>query len=166
MKTLIDTPLFNLFAAYTNGTERAAGELSAAYEDFGNLLAELPQDEDPMRRLRRLNYTRIELAFMQRICNGMPRAAAHIIRCIHRQDAGTAGCGSGNDKGFVQAWRFVVRIEDGNGAGKQWKKSRRYADLERYGQRPDRTGGGTDGCRSDRDGGRQGAESGGCYPGI
>lgn len=51
MKTLTETLLFNLFAAYMNGTEQAAGELPAAYENFVGLLAELPQDEDLMRRL-------------------------------------------------------------------------------------------------------------------
>ena len=79
MKTLIETPLFNLLAAYMNGTEQAAGELPVAYENFADLLAELPQDEDLMKRLRRLNYTRIELAFMQRICNGMPDEGRHVL---------------------------------------------------------------------------------------
>ena len=79
MKTLINTSLFNLFTAYINGTERAAGELPAAYENFVDLLAELPQDEDLMKRLRRLNYTKIELAFMQRICNGMPKGQRHVL---------------------------------------------------------------------------------------
>lgn len=41
------------------------GELPAAYDSFVTLLAELPQDEDRIKQLRRLNYTRIELAFMQ-----------------------------------------------------------------------------------------------------
>ena len=79
MKTLINTSLFNLFAAYMNGTERAAGELPAAYENFVDLLAELPQDEDLMKRLRRLNYTKIELAFMQRTCNGMLEGQRHVL---------------------------------------------------------------------------------------
>ena len=79
MKTLINTSLFNLFAAYINGTERAAEELPAAYENFVDLLAELPQDEDLMKRLRRLNYTKIELAFMQRICNGMQEGQRHVL---------------------------------------------------------------------------------------
>lgn len=79
MKALIDTPLFNLFAAYMNGTEQAAGELPAAYENFADFLAELPQDECLMRRLRRLNYTKIELAFMQRICNGMAEGQRHVL---------------------------------------------------------------------------------------
>lgn len=79
MKTLTDTPLFNLFAVYMNGTEKAAGELPAAYENFVDLLAELPQDEDPMKQLRRLNYTRIELAFIQCSYNGIPEEQRHIL---------------------------------------------------------------------------------------
>ena len=79
MKTLINTSLFNLFAAYINGKEHAAGELPAAYENFVGLLAELPQEEDLMKRLRRLNYTKIELAFMQRICNDMAEEQRHVL---------------------------------------------------------------------------------------
>lgn len=79
MKTLTETPLFNLFAAYMNGIEQAAGELPAAYENFVDLLAGLPQDEDLMKRIRRMNYTKIELAFMQRICNGMPQERRHVL---------------------------------------------------------------------------------------
>lgn len=79
MKTLINTPLFNLFTAYINGTEHAAEELPAAYENFVGLLEELPQDEDLMKRLRRLNYTKIELAFMQRICNDMAEKQRHVL---------------------------------------------------------------------------------------
>lgn len=65
MRTLIDTPLFSLFASYLNGMKTATDNLASAYENFALLLAELPQDEDRMKQLRRLNYTRIELAFMQ-----------------------------------------------------------------------------------------------------
>lgn len=65
MRTLIDTPLFNLFASYLNGMKTAAANLASAYENFATLLAALPQDEDRIKQLRRLNYTRIELAFMQ-----------------------------------------------------------------------------------------------------
>lgn len=79
MKTLINTSLFNLFAACMNGTEHAAEELPAAYENFVDLLAELPQEEDLMKRLRRLNYTKIELAFMQRICNDMTEKQRHVL---------------------------------------------------------------------------------------
>ncbi len=79
MKTLIDTPLFNLFAAYINGEEHVAEELPAAYESFVDLLVELPLDEDLMKQLRRLNYTKIELAFMQRICNDMPEEQRHVL---------------------------------------------------------------------------------------
>lgn len=79
MKTLINTSLFNLFAACMNGTEHAAEELPAAYENFVDLLAELPQEEDLMKRLRRLNYTKIELVFMQRICNDMAEKQRHVL---------------------------------------------------------------------------------------
>mgnify|MGYP000112760886 CR=1 FL=1 len=79
MNALIDTPLFKLFAAYINGSEHMAENLPAAYENFVDLLTELPQDEELMKRLRRLNYTKIELAFMQRICNGMPERQRHVL---------------------------------------------------------------------------------------
>ena len=46
-------------------------DLPAAYDDFANQLAELSQDEDRMKLLRRLNYTKIELFFMQQTCNVM-----------------------------------------------------------------------------------------------
>ena len=65
MRTLIDTPLFNLFASYLNGMKSAPANLAPAHKNFAILLAELPQDEDRIKQLRRLNYTRIELAFMQ-----------------------------------------------------------------------------------------------------
>lgn len=68
MRTLMDTSLFKLFASYLNGMELAAGELPAAYENFVNLLAELPQEE-AVKQLRRLNFTRIELAFMKNALN-------------------------------------------------------------------------------------------------
>ena len=54
-----------MFASYLNGMKTAAANLAPAYENFAILLAELPQDEDRIKQLRRLNYTRIELAFMQ-----------------------------------------------------------------------------------------------------
>lgn len=41
MKTLIETPLFNFFASYLNGSEPVAGELPAAYDHFVTSLAEL-----------------------------------------------------------------------------------------------------------------------------
>ena len=166
MKTLINTSLFNLFTAYINGTERAVEELPAAYENFVDLLAELPQEEDLMKRLRRLNYTKIELAFMQRICNDMPEEQRHVLYDVF----------IGKALALLDAEAEMIKdsfrqqhngwIEDGDSAGKQWQESCHQTDLERHGQRPDRTGGGTDGCRSDRDGGRQGVESGGCHPGI
>lgn len=79
MKALIDTPLFKLFVAYINSTEHMAEKLPAAYENFVDLLAELPQDEKLMRWLRQLNYTKIELVFMQRICCSMAEGQRHVL---------------------------------------------------------------------------------------
>lgn len=53
-------------------------DLPAAYDDFANQLAELSQDEDRMKLLRRLNYTKIELSFMQQTCNVM-EGGRHIL---------------------------------------------------------------------------------------
>lgn len=79
MKTLIETPLFNLFASYINDSGTSAGELPAAYDHFVDRLGELSQDEDLTGQLRRLNYTKIELAFMQRTCDGMSEEHRHIL---------------------------------------------------------------------------------------
>lgn len=65
MKTLVETPLFNLFASYMNGTGASAGELPAAYDGFVDRLATLSPEGDLTGHLRRLNYTKIELAFMR-----------------------------------------------------------------------------------------------------
>ena len=79
MKTLIETPLFNFFASYLNGSEPTAGELPAAYDHFVTSLAELSQDGELTGQLRRLNYTKIELAFMQQTCNGMTETHRHVL---------------------------------------------------------------------------------------
>lgn len=79
MKTLVETSLFNLFASYTNGAGPAAGELSAAYNDFVNCLATLSSAGDLTGQLRRLNYTKIELAFMRQACNGMAEDCRNIL---------------------------------------------------------------------------------------
>lgn len=78
MRTLTNTLLFNMFTSYMTGSELMPVELPAAYDDFVNLLAGLPQDEDRMKQLRRLNYTRIELSFMQQTCNVM-KEGRHIL---------------------------------------------------------------------------------------
>lgn len=78
MKTLTDTTLFDMFTSYMSGSELAAGSLPAAYDNFAALLAELPEDEDRIKQLRRLNYTRIELAFTQQACNAM-KEGRHIL---------------------------------------------------------------------------------------
>ena len=66
------------FSTYMTGSELMPVELPAAYDDFANLLAGLPQDEDRMKQLRRLNYTRIELSFLQQTCNAM-KEGRHIL---------------------------------------------------------------------------------------
>lgn len=67
-----------MFTSYITGSELIPVELPAAYDDFVNLLAGLPQDEDRIGRLRRLNYTRIELSFIQQISNAM-KEGRHIL---------------------------------------------------------------------------------------
>ena len=79
MNTLVETSLFNLFASYTNGAGPAAGELPAAYNDFVNCLATLSSAGDLTGQLRRLNYTKIELAFMRQACNGMAEDCRNIL---------------------------------------------------------------------------------------
>lgn len=78
MRTLTNTLLFKMFTSYMTGSELMPVELPAAYDDFANLLAGLPQDEDRMKQLRRLNYTRIELSFLQQTCNVM-KEGRHIL---------------------------------------------------------------------------------------
>ncbi|EXZ03825.1 RteC domain-containing protein [Bacteroides fragilis] len=65
MKTLTSAFLFNLFSSYLEGTVQAVEELPAAYDNFVTLLGELPQNENQILKLRRLNYTKIELASIQ-----------------------------------------------------------------------------------------------------
>ena len=79
MKTLVETSLFDLFASYINGAGPVAGELPAAYDDFVNRLAALSPEGDLVGQLRRLNYTRIELAFMRQACDGMTEGCRHIL---------------------------------------------------------------------------------------
>lgn len=78
MRTLTNTLLFNMFTSYMTGSEIMSEDLPAAYDDFANQLAELSQDEDRMKLLRRLNYTKIELSFMQQTCNVM-EGGRHIL---------------------------------------------------------------------------------------
>ena len=65
MKTLTNALLFNLFTAYLEDMVQVAEELPAAYDNFVTLLGELPQNENQILKLRRLNYTKIELVSMQ-----------------------------------------------------------------------------------------------------
>lgn len=78
MRTLTNTLLFNMFASYMRGSELMSEDLPAAYDNFANQLAELSQDEDRMKLLRRLNYTKIELFFMQQTCNVM-EGGRHVL---------------------------------------------------------------------------------------
>ena len=81
MRTLTNTLLFNMFASYMRGSELMSEDLPAAYDDFANQLAELSQDEDRMKLLRRLNYTKIELFFMQQTCNVM-EGGRHVLYVV------------------------------------------------------------------------------------
>ena len=65
MKVLTNALLFNLFASYLEGMVQVAEELPAAYDNFVTLLGGLPQSENLILKLRRLNYTKIELVSMQ-----------------------------------------------------------------------------------------------------
>jgi hypothetical protein len=67
-----------MFTSYMTGSELMSEDLPAAYDDFANQLAELSQDEDRMKLLRRLNYTKIELFFMQQTCNVM-EGGRHVL---------------------------------------------------------------------------------------
>lgn len=78
MRILTNTLLFNMFTYYMTGSELMSENLPAAYDDFANQLAELSQDEDRMKLLRRLNYTKIELFFMQQTCNVM-EGGRHVL---------------------------------------------------------------------------------------
>ena len=65
MKTLTSALLFNLFISYLEGMVQVVEELPAAYDNFVTLLGELPQNENQILKLRRLNYTKIELTSIQ-----------------------------------------------------------------------------------------------------
>ncbi|MEY8586304.1 RteC domain-containing protein [Phocaeicola sartorii] len=78
MRTLTNTPLFGMFASYMEGPELVPENLPAAYDDFADLLAGLPQDGDRIRQLRRLNYARLELSFMRQACSAMSEGR-HIL---------------------------------------------------------------------------------------
>ncbi len=71
MKTLTNALLFNLFTSYLEDMVQVAEELPAAYDNFVTLLGELPQNENQILKLRRLNYTKIELVSMQIVSKQM-----------------------------------------------------------------------------------------------
>ena len=56
MRTLTNTPLFGMFTSYVEGSELMPGNLPAAYDDFVELLAGLPQTGDTAGQLRRLKH--------------------------------------------------------------------------------------------------------------
>ena len=71
MKTLTNALLFNLLTSYLEDMVQVAEELPAAYDNFVTLLGELPQNESQILKLRRLNYTKIELTSMQIVSEQM-----------------------------------------------------------------------------------------------
>ena len=71
MKTLTNALLFNLFTSHLEDMVQVAEELPAAYDNFVTLLGELPQNESQILKLRRLNYTKIELTSMQIVSEQM-----------------------------------------------------------------------------------------------
>lgn len=70
MKTLIKTTLMTMFTTYLNHGELTPSKLPAAYDDFVVLLSEF-LDNDHIRHLRRLNYTKIELSYLKQMCDVM-----------------------------------------------------------------------------------------------
>lgn len=70
MKKLIETTLVTMFTAYLNRENLTPGELPAAYDEFVSLLSEI-SDDDRIKHLRRLNYTKIELSFLKQMSDGM-----------------------------------------------------------------------------------------------
>lgn len=70
MKKLIETTLITMFTTYLNRENLTPGELPAAYDEFVILLSEF-SDDDRIRHLRRLNYTKIELSFLKQMSDGM-----------------------------------------------------------------------------------------------
>lgn len=70
MKTLIKTTLMTMFTTYLNHGKLTPSKLPAAYDDFVVLLSEF-LDNDHIRHLRRLNYTKIELSYLKQMCDVM-----------------------------------------------------------------------------------------------
>ena len=73
MKTLTSALLFNLFASYLEGMVQVAEELPAAYDNFVTLLGELPQNENQILKLRRLNSIGTNVG--EKTC---------LVRCFYR----------------------------------------------------------------------------------
>ena len=82
MKILTDTLLFNMFTSYLVSATPIVNELPVAYNNFVILLDELSQDENLMKQLRRLNYTKIELTFIQSASEKMADVSSKICPLI------------------------------------------------------------------------------------
>ena len=81
MKILTDTLLFNMFTSYLVSATPIVNKLPVAYNNFVILLDELSQDENLMKQLRRLNYTKIELTFIQSASEKMADAW-HVLKDV------------------------------------------------------------------------------------
>lgn len=77
MRILIETSLIAMFTSYHDHMELAPGELPAAYEEFVSLLTEIA-DDDRIRHLRRLNFTKIELVYLKNACDEMSQGR-HVL---------------------------------------------------------------------------------------
>lgn len=71
MKALTETVLFKTFIAYSNQEKLAPDKLPAAYDQFVTLLSDTLAEDETIRHLRRLNYTKIELSFLKQECDTM-----------------------------------------------------------------------------------------------
>ena len=76
---MIETPSFQFVCLLYERLRTCGGELPAAYDDFVTCLAGLSPDDALTGQLRRLNYTKIELAFMRQTCNGMTEKHRHVL---------------------------------------------------------------------------------------
>lgn len=68
MNTLIDTPLFSLFASYVDGNVPTSDQLRLAYEAYTHQLAGYHKEcPSASERLRQLLYVRIELSSLKQL---------------------------------------------------------------------------------------------------
>ena len=106
MKTLTSALLFNLFISYLEGMVQVVEELPAAYDNFVTLLGELPQNENQILKLRRLNYTKIELASIQ-IASEQMLEKRHVLYDVLISPQ----CRDRNGERVIQIWEYYPRIE-------------------------------------------------------